>query len=279
MIDLHPDWIVPDWPAPASVRAFVTTRAGGVSPAPFESMNLGLRSGDAADNVLRNRVRLRRRLPSDPVWLRQVHGALTLDAAGDHADEIEADAAWSAAPNVVCTVMVADCMPVMLCDRDGGAVAVAHAGWRGLAGGVIEATVRAMRTPPARLMAWLGPAIGPARFEVGADVLKAFTALDAQAAAAFVPYPGRAGKWLCDLGMLARQRLAALGVTQVFGGGLCTVDDARFFSHRRDAGRSGRMAALIWIDPDRNAEVNRTAAPGVAFNRYRAGSARGAAIR
>ena len=161
MTDLHPDWIVPDWPAPASVRAFVTTRAGGVSPAPFESMNLGLRSGDAADNVLRNRVRLRRRLPSDPVWLRQVHGALTLDAAGDHADEIEADAAWSAAPNVVCTVMVADCMPVMLCDRDGGAVAVAHAGWRGLAGGVIEATVRAMRTPPARLMAWLGPAIGP----------------------------------------------------------------------------------------------------------------------
>ena len=249
MTDIHPDWIVPGWPAPASVRAFVTTRAGGVSPAPFESMNLGLRSGDTLENVMRNRALLRARLPCEPVWLRQVHGVAVVDVAGAQGgSELEADAAWSAAPNVVCTVMVADCMPVMLCDREGSAVAVAHAGWRGLAGGVIEATVHAMATPPAQLMAWLGPAIGPARFEVGADVLEAFRSRDARAGAAFVPYPGRTGKWLCDLGLLARQRLSALGVTEVFGGGLCTVDGARFFSHRRDNGRSGRMAALIWLE-------------------------------
>lgn len=248
MNEIHPDWIVPDWPAPASVRAFFTTREGGVSPAPFDSMNLGLRSGDAIDKVERNRAILRACVPSEPAWLRQVHGT-TVVAASTLAGrtEVEADASWTDQPGVPCVVMVADCMPVFLCDREGGAVAVAHTGWRGLAGGVIEATVGAMGVPGERLLAWLGPAIGPDNFEVGEDVLQAFVAHDPAAHAAFRPYPGRPGKWLCDLYALARQRLAALAVTSVGGGGFCTVAERRMFSHRRDQGRSGRMAALIWL--------------------------------
>ncbi len=247
MNQMHPEWIVPDWPAPPQVRAFFTTRAGGVSPAPFDSMNLGLRSGDALGNVGRNRALLRACLSSEPAWLRQVHGSNAVAASMAAGAEIEADASWTDQPNVTCAVMVADCMPVFLCDRDGATVAVAHAGWRGLSAGVIEATVRAMGVPGERLLAWLGPAIGPDNFEVGDDVLQAFVAHDAAAQAAFRPYPGRPGKWLCDLYALARQRLAALGVTSVDGGGFCTVADQRMFSHRRDQGRSGRMAALIWL--------------------------------
>jgi YfiH family protein len=241
----HPEWVIPDWQAPAGVRAFVTTRAGGVSRAPFDSMNLGLRGGDDIRDVLRNRAILREALPAEPAWLRQVHGAGVVQAAAA-AGEPEADASWTAHRAVVCAVLVADCMPVLLCDRDGGAVAAAHAGWRGLSSGVIEATVRAMATPPGRLMAWLGPTIGPRNFEVGDDVLQAFLAFDAQAGLAFSPYPGRPGKWLCDLYTLARQRLAGLGVTAVHGGGYCTVSEPRWFSHRRDRGTSGRMAAFIW---------------------------------
>lgn len=247
-MQIHPDWLVPDWPAPRGVRAFVTTRAGGISPVPFDSMNLGLRSGDEIDNVLRNRAILRAALPAEPAWLRQVHGADVVEASAV-AGEPEADASWTASRGVVCAVMVADCMPVLLCDQDGGTVAAAHAGWRGLSSGVIEATVRAMGTPPQRLSAWLGPAIGPRNFEVGDDVLEAFVTHDAQARRAFEPYPGRPGKWLCDLYALARQRLAALGVTAVTGGDLCTVEDRRLFSHRRDRGQSGRMAAFIWMEP------------------------------
>ncbi|MBL8383016.1 MAG: peptidoglycan editing factor PgeF [Burkholderiales bacterium] len=243
---VHPEWITPDWPAPAAVRAFVTTRAGGVSAGAFASMNLGLRSGDAPDAVRANRAILRRALPAEPVWLDQVHGTGVIAAHAAGGGVLAADAAWTGATDVVCAVLVADCMPVFLCDRDGTAVAVAHAGWRGMAGGVIEATVRAMPAAPERLLAWLGPAIGPRNFEVGDDVRSAFLAGSAAAHAAFVPYPGRPGKWLCDLGRLARQRLAALGVEAVTGGDRCTVDDARLFSHRRDRGRSGRMAAVIW---------------------------------
>jgi hypothetical protein len=243
---LHPDWVVPDWPAHPRVRAFVTTRAGGVSRPPFDSFNLGLRSGDEAAHVLRNRALLRERLPAEPCWLRQVHGSAVADAAGA-AGEPAADAAFARSPATVCAVLVADCMPVLLADDEGSVVGVAHAGWRGLAGGVVEALAGAMGVAPRRLIAWLGPAIGPAAFEVGEDVLAAFTAADPGAQAAFQPYPGRPGKWLADLGALARRRLAALGVASVHGGGMCTVSEARWFSHRRDRGASGRMAAFIWL--------------------------------
>jgi YfiH family protein len=243
----HPDWIVPDWPAPPGVRAFVTTRAGGVSPAPYDSLNLGRRTADADDNTARNRGILRAALPSDPVWLNQVHGAAVVEA-GPAAQDASADASFTAHPGVVCAVMTADCMPVLFASRDGSRVAAAHAGWRGLAGGVLEATAAALAVPGPGLIAWLGPAIGPDHFEVGEDVWQAFCAGDAAAATAFRPYPGRPGKWLCDLYALARRRLAALGI-ESFGGGACTVADPRFFSHRRDRGLTGRMAAVVWMAP------------------------------
>ena len=246
--------LIPEWNVPANVRAIMTTRAGGVSAAPFDSFNLGSRCGDDPLAVARNRALLRQCLPSDPVWLRQVHGAVVMDAAAhahpEHAvahPEPEADASYTRAAGAVCAVLVADCMPVLLADRTGTAVAAAHAGWRGLSGGVIEATVKAMGVPPQQVSAWLGPAIGAQQFEVGSDVLDAFTRHDAQAATAFTPYPGRAGKFLCDLYELARQRLAALGVTSIAGGGYCTVTEPRFYSYRRDHS-TGRMGALIWIE-------------------------------
>jgi len=242
----HSDWIVPHWPAPPRVRALITTRAGGVSPAPYDSMNFGLRSGDREENVRANRALLRAMLPAEPAWLRQVHGNVVVNAATVN-EQTVADGAVAHAPGRVCAVMAADCMPVLMCDRAGTAVAAAHAGWRGLAGGVLEAAVDALGCAAGEVLAYLGPCIGPARFEVGDDVYAAFVAHDPQAAAAFRPYPGRPGKWLCDLYALARQRLHARGVRAVFGGGFCTVNDLRFFSHRRDHGASGRMAGLIWL--------------------------------
>ena len=227
-LNLNPGWIIPHWPAPRNVRAMITTRAGGVSPAPYDSMNFGLRSGDLETNVRRNRALLREWLPAEPAWLRQVHGSRVMNAASAQ-DDAEADAAVAHQAGQVCAVMAADCMPVLLCDRGGRAVGAAHAGWRGLAGGVIEAAVRELGVP-------------------AQDVLAAFTMQDAQAANAFRPYPGRPGKWLCDLYALARQRLHAIGARAVYGGGFCTVNDPRFFSHRRDQGKSGRMAGLIWLD-------------------------------
>jgi YfiH family protein len=239
------DWIVPDWPAPPAVRALVTTRNGGVSQGPYASLNLGLKVNDDPQAVTRNRALLRAHLPAEPRWIAQVHGNRVVDA--DRFEGLpEADAAVSRTPGTVCAVMIADCMPVLLADRSGTVVGAAHAGWRGLAAGVIENTVEAMGVDPGELVAWLGPAIGPDAFEVGADVRDAFLALDAGAAPAFRDH--RPGKWLADLFWLARRRLAALGVTEVYGGGLCTVSDpARFFSHRRDR-VSGRMAALVWLD-------------------------------
>ncbi|HEY4374358.1 MAG TPA: peptidoglycan editing factor PgeF [Burkholderiales bacterium] len=241
------DWIVPHWPAPARVRAVITTRAGGVSPAPYGSMNFGLRSGDTEENVRRNRALLRAGLPDEPKWVHQVHGSRTLRAESVEGAP-QADASVAHRTGTVCVVMAADCMPVLLCDRGGTAVGAAHAGWRGLAGGVIENTMRELNRAPAEVLAYLGPCIGPAQFEVGADVLEAFAAHDAQAVRAFRPYSGRPGKWLCDLYALARQRLHAAGVRAVYGGGFCTVNDQRFFSHRRDRGASGRMAGLIWLE-------------------------------
>jgi len=240
--------IVPDWPAPARVRTLMTTRSGGVSAGGYASLNLGMRCGDDPAAVSENRARLGALLPAPPVWLKQVHGIAVADAEAARArrDEPEADAALARSSGTVCAVLVADCMPVLLADEDGSAVAVAHAGWRGLCGGVIEATLDALHLPAGRVLAWLGPAIGPRVYEVGDEVRAAFVARDAAAAQAFVAT--RTGHWLLDLYAIARQRLAARGVTRVHGGGFCTYTDAeRFFSFRRQGAASGRMAALVWL--------------------------------
>lgn len=242
----HPDLLQPDWPAPKRVRAAVSTRAGGVSPVPYDSLNLGVHVGDDFSSVSQNRERLRAALgiDSEPVWLKQVHGTVVaqLPAAPD---ALEADAACSSTAGSVCAILTADCLPVLFCDDEGSVVGAAHAGWRGLLSGVLENTVLAMNRPAHKLMAWLGPAIGPQAFEVGSEVREAFVASDPSAAAAFVP--GAPGKYWADIYLLARQRLHGHGVSRVYGGTLCTVGDpSRFFSYRRD-GVTGRMASLIWI--------------------------------
>lgn len=238
------DLLVPDWPAPANVRAVQTTRRGGVSPAPWDSFNLGDHVGDDAGRVAANRAELRRHLPAEPCWLQQVHGVHTVDAA-QTANLPTADASFSHRAGTVCAVMTADCLPVLFCDRAGTVVAAAHAGWRGLQAGVLEATLAAMAVPAGEILAWLGPAIGPAAFEVGDEVRAAFVAHDPLAAAAFQPHA--AGKWLADIYLLARQRLQAAGVASISGGNFCTVNAPEsFFSYRRD-GVTGRMASLIWL--------------------------------
>jgi YfiH family protein len=239
------DWIVPDWPAPRRVRALITTRAGGASRGAWAGLNLGAGSGDDAGDVARNRASLAQWLPAEPLWLRQVLGTAVVEA--DDADENpEADAAVARRPGRVCAVLSADCLPLLLCDEAGMVVAAAHAGWRGLCSGVIGATVRAMGRPPETLLAYLGPAIGPAAYEVGAEVRQAFVAADPQADAAFTP--GKPGKFYADLYALARMRLAESGVTRVHGGGYCTyAERERFYSYRRD-GATGRMASLIWME-------------------------------
>lgn len=245
-----PEFLVADWPGPPGVRAIATTRAAGASAAPYAHLNLGDHVGDAPAAVAANRARLAQwlGLPAAPAWLRQVHGAVVVDAA-TVAPGVppEADASYATRPGVVCAVLTADCLPVVLAATDGRAVAVAHAGWRGLAGGVLEATVAALGAagaPAGELVAWLGPAIGPAAYEVGSEVRAALLAGDAGADAALAP--GRAGHWWLDLYAAARRRLAAAGVGAVHGGGLCTAGDPqRFFSHRRD-GTTGRQATLVW---------------------------------
>ena len=241
--------IAPDWPAPPGVRAVFTVRTGGVSAPPFGTLNLASHVGDAPEAVAENRARLQARLqlPSEPFWLEQVHGCRVADLDREPGVPPVADAAITHRPGRVCVVQVADCLPVLVCASDGSAIGAAHAGWRGLAGGVLEATVRALRVPPRELLAWLGPAIGQACFEVGADVHRALTCGDPGAGSALLE--NARGRWQCDLYGLARRRLAALGVNQVYGGGWCTYSDPRrFFSYRRD-GRCGRMAALIWLAP------------------------------
>jgi YfiH family protein len=248
------DWIVPRWDAPAQVMGFVTTRNGGVSEAKARSLDLGSASTDASEQaraaIDENRRRVEAFLPSPPAWLAQVHGNDVAAVDGEavaraHGGVVaRADAAVTRDADVVLAVRVADCLPVLLADRDEGAIGVAHAGWRGLAAGVIENTVAAMRCTPARIVAWLGPAIGPRAFEVGPDVRDAFVKRDASAAAAFVA-TGHA-KWHADLAALARMRLARAGVRSIHGADLCTyADPARFFSFRRD-GTSGRMGAFLW---------------------------------
>ncbi|EIL92304.1 peptidoglycan editing factor PgeF [Rhodanobacter spathiphylli] len=243
-------WIFPDWPAPPQVRAAITTRLGpGISAPPFDRFNLGLRSGDAADAVTANRSALLQslRLPAEPRWLQQVHGCEVAELGPlPGKAEPQADAAVSHIPGTVLSILTADCLPVLFCAEDSSEIGAAHAGWRGLAGGVLEATLGQMIMPSSRLLAWLGPCIGAASYEVGAEVRAAFVAHDAAAAGCFVAT--RPGHWLCDLAGLARQRLAAAGVARIHGGGFDTFADARFYSYRRDGARSGRFASLVWLD-------------------------------
>ena len=258
--DLPLSWLQPDWPAPAHVRAVMTDRHGGVSLAPYDSMNLGDHVGDLPASVQTNRAVLQAALGRRPVFLQQVHGVEALMLDGAMPDGLHADACVATTSDVACTIMVADCLPVLMCDATGRWVAAAHAGWRGLAGqggqGVLESLVASLpgQNAGSDILVWLGPCIGPQAFEVGPEVRAAFCEENAQAAAFFAPQAH--GKFLADLAGLARQRLQRMGVTQIFGNdgqsAWCTVSQAsRFFSHRRDSpvlGQSGRMAACIWLE-------------------------------
>ncbi|AZD04552.1 peptidoglycan editing factor PgeF [Pseudomonas chlororaphis] len=238
------DWLIPDWPAPAGVKACVTTRAGGVSLAPFDSLNLGDHVDDNPEAVAENRRRLTDRFSIKPAWLKQVHGIDVVEA--DPSVVATADASWTATPGIACSAMTADCLPALFCDRAGTRVAAAHAGWRGLAAGVLEATLDSLKVAPEDVLVWLGPAIGPQAFEVGPEVRDAFVRHLPQTEQAFVA-SHNPGKLMADIYMLARLRLAACGVTAVYGGGFCTVSDPRFYSYRRSP-RTGRFASLIWLE-------------------------------
>jgi YfiH family protein len=257
-------WLTPDWSVPAHVHALSTLRHGGVSTGDYASFNLAQHVGDEPSHVMANRARLRdaANLPAEPLWLEQVHGtrvAVHADASvTDSSSPPRADAAVAFGPGQVCVVMTADCLPVVFADRAGTRVGVAHAGWRGLAGGVLEATVDALQAPPGDLVAWLGPAIGAQSFEVGREVLDAFVARHADYAAGFTP--NAAGRYQADLYTLARQALARVGVHDVTGGTRCTqLEHDSFFSYRRDAGRTGRMATLAWLEPTATASARSTA--------------------
>ncbi len=240
--------IFPDWPAPPNVKALQTTRHGGFSAAPYDSLNLGLHVGDVALAVNRNRQSFAPLMPSEPVWLEQVHG--TVVANGDAAGCLpQADACIARHRGSVCVVMTADCLPVLLCDEDGTVVGAAHAGWKGLAGGVLEATVKAMEVAPHKLMAWLGPAISQDSFEVGSEVRETFMSHDSRAVEAFIRLPENVPgeKYHADIYLLAHQRLNALGISRIFGGNFCAFKQReKFFSYRRD-GVTGRMGTFIWL--------------------------------
>lgn len=243
---MRPQWITPDWPAPAHVKAAATLRSGGVSEGTFASLNLGAHVGDDVRAVAENRRLLKAalQLPADPVWLNQVHGANVV-VANSQSSPPTADGSVSHQVGQVCVVLTADCLPVLFCDRAGTRVAAAHAGWRGLAGGVLGATIKALNAPPSQVMAWLGPAIEQEAFEVGPEVREQFLALGPDNAAAFTN--NDRGRWQADLYQLARNELARLGVSAVYGGGFrCYADAERFFSYRRE-NRTGRMATLIWL--------------------------------
>lgn len=240
------DWIVPDWPAPANVRAVSTTRNDGVSKGVYASFNLGAHVGDDPRAVAENRLFLRSELnlAHEPRWLKQVHGGRVVNLTGSEVRE-PSDAAVAGSADEICAIMTADCLPVLLCDRAGKTIAAAHCGWRSLAANALENTIAAMRVPPTEILAWLGPAIGPDVYQVGDDVHAALTTGQPEAHQAFEPR--HAGKWLCDLYQIASQRLRRAGVTHIYGGGFCTYSDReRFFSYRRD-GECGRMATLIWV--------------------------------
>jgi len=240
-------WIEPDWPAPPHVRVLSTLRGGGVSEGPYSSLNLAAHVGDRAEAVAANRLLLREaaRLPGEPLWLEQVHGTAVVRHAGSAGTPPRADAAVAFELGRVCTVMTADCLPVVFTNRAGTRIGVAHAGWRGLVGGVLEATIAALEVPPADLLAWLGPAIGPAAFEVGPEVREAYLTKIEGSEACFTS--NHRGRYLANMYGLARLVLGAAGVASVHGGGWCTHEDVqRFFSYRRD-GVTGRMATLAWL--------------------------------
>ena len=240
--------IVPQWPVPEGVAACSSTRIGGVSLPPYDSLNLGAHCGDNLQHVEENRRRMFAAggLPSYPVWLEQVHGTAVLKLDGGPYESKRADASYCNVPGTVCAVMTADCLPVLFCNRAGTEVAAAHAGWRGLCEGVLEETVACFADSPESIMAWLGPAIGPDAFEVGPEVREAFMAEQSEAATAFVSSSNE-GKWLADIYLLARLRLARAGVTAVYGGEYCTFSDGeQFYSYRRN-GQTGRMASIIWL--------------------------------
>lgn len=248
------DFMIPDWPGlPPNIGAISTLRHGGVSQSPYDDgsgsggLNLGMHVGDRLQDVLQNRLLLQASLPDQPRWLSQVHGSVVVDAM-DVVDAPEADASVSTQAGVVCAILTADCLPVLFCDDRGRVVAAAHAGWRGLVGGVLENTVASMRKAGAgNILAWLGPAIGPSHFEVGIDVMEAFIARDASTHIAFCPMAGRPEKYLANIYLLSKILLCKVDVNEVSGGGLCTVADAKqFYSYRRDK-VTGRMASLIWI--------------------------------
>lgn len=241
------NWITPSWPAPKCITAFTTTRQGpGFSELPFYKFNLGARCGDSPATVVHNRESLKcsYQLPSTPLWLHQVHGIDVALDDGTRFDEPMADASISQLKNSVLAVLTADCLPVLFCNVEGTEIAVAHAGWRGLAAGMLEATVHAMHSKPESLMAWLGPAAGPSHYEVGEEVRSAFISRDSQAQSAFKLT--RSGHYLIDMVAIARQRLQAVGVTKIYGGDYCTISDIAFYSHRREQ-RTGRMASVIWM--------------------------------
>lgn len=243
------DWIYPDWPAPIAVRAVMTTRSGGISQVPFDQLNLGDHVDDDPQAVLANRaiVRNKLQLPDEPLWLTQVHG-ITVATVGQAAQATTADAAVAIGVGKVCAIMTADCLPVLFCNKDGSVVAGAHAGWRGLEAGVLESTIQAMDTKPQDILVWMGAAIGPQHFEVGDEVREAFVKSQAQAEQAFKA--NGAGKWLADLYLLARFRLEQSGIARenIYGGTQCTYAQAdQFYSYRRES-RTGRMAALIWLE-------------------------------
>ncbi len=253
------DLIFPNWPQPANVKAFFTTRAGGVSTntdlADFATLNLGRSTGDVPEAIDENRRRVAALLPRALKWLSQVHGnrVVIADEVINLIDDVKADAIATSMPNIPCAVMVADCLPVLFCEDTGRHVAAAHAGWRGLASGVLENTVAAMQVPAASIMAWLGPAIGPSAFEVGNDVREAFVSRDPVARNCFIPRgDDHPNKFMADIYALARLSLARAGVARVYGGEFCTVNDAsRFFSYRREGKmgrRSGRMAGVVWVE-------------------------------
>ena len=243
-----PEIIEPNWPAPKNIRAYSTTRMGGVSEGGYSHFNLAQHVGDNIEHVEKNRQQLidHLKLPSQPVWLNQIHGIQVSDAAIDAVEIPEADASYSFELNKVCSVMTADCLPVLICNRNGTKVAAVHAGWRGLANGVIEASIAALNEKASELMVWLGPAIGPKHFEVGEEVRQIFVNDLSKTSQAFVPH--KAEHYLADIYQLARMRLNRLGIDAIYGGEFCTYTDAEhFYSYRRD-GKTGRQASLIWIE-------------------------------
>ncbi|WP_318414230.1 peptidoglycan editing factor PgeF [Photobacterium leiognathi] len=238
--------IIPNWPAPKSVKAISTTRSGGVSVAPYHELNLGLHVGDNESDVKQNRERLKQHceLVESPAWLNQIHSADVIELDVALSSVPDADGSFTRTPGLACAIMTADCLPVLFCNKQGTEVAAVHAGWRGLASGVIENVVDKFDCTPDNIMAWLGPAIGPNAFEVGGEVREQFIAVDANAELAFKPH---GDKWLADLYLLAKQRLQRLGITEVYGGEYCTFsDEQQFYSYRRQS-ITGRQASLVWL--------------------------------